>query len=112
MKLNRRLLKIKSKFYYYSVVFLGAISVFFFTRCDSPKAENNNQQINDSIAKAKAKQDSIAKADSIAKVEKELATLDSIARADSIAKAKKKPNPYKPDGPVCKYGVYYNKNKD
>lgn len=91
MKINRHLLKIKSKFYYYSLIFFGAASVFFFSRCSSPMAENKNQHINDSLAQAKVKQDSIAKSDSIVRVEKEKeqAKLVSIACADSIAKAKK-----------------------
>ena len=110
MKINRSILKIKSKFYYYTLVGFGALSVFFFSRCSSPMAENNSQHINDSIAQAKAKQDSVAKADSTALTEIEKARQDSIARADSIAKAAKKhkPNPYKPTGPVCKYGIQFN----
>ena len=111
MKISRCLLKIKSRLYFQILVFLGTLSMISFTRCSSPVATDNTQHINDSIAKAKAFQDSVAKADSTAQAMKEKAFQDSIALADSIAKARKpKPNPYKPGPPTCKYGIDYNPN--
>lgn len=109
MKINRRILKVKSRFYYYTLVLFGSLSLLFFSRCNNgPSEEEKVARINDSIVKVKAKQDSIAKADSVSKAVVEQAHLDSVAKADSIAKAKKpkKPkNPYKPPAPITKYGI-------
>ncbi|HNW90961.1 MAG TPA: hypothetical protein PKN48_14980 [Bacteroidales bacterium] len=109
MKVNRRILKIKSGFYYYTLVVFGGISLLFFSRCNTgPSEEEKAARINDSITKVKVQQDSIAKADSVAKVALEQARLDSIAKADSVAKAQKPKNPYKPPKPITKYGIPMN----
>ncbi len=63
------------------------------------------QHKNDSLAKAKHQQDSIASSDSTIKVRKEQTRLDSINKADSLAKAKKHANPYKPRHVITKYGI-------
>ncbi|MCK9613587.1 MAG: hypothetical protein PHR81_08120 [Bacteroidales bacterium] len=116
MKYNRKILKIKSSFYYYSLLLFGSISLLVFTRCNhGPSAEEKAAHINDSIAKVKAIQDSIAKADSLVQAEKEQARLDSITlaeiekkRQDSIRKAQKPHNPFKPNKPITKYGIPIN----
>jgi len=93
---------------------IGATSVLFFSRCNyGPSEEEKAARINDSLAKVKALQDSIATADSISKAQLEQARLDSMARADSIAKAiakaKKPKNPYKPTTITTKYGIPMNR---
>lgn len=111
MKIRRHILKVKSGFYYYTLVFVGAASLLLLTRCQNKVSEEERIKLqNDSIARAKAIHDSIAKADSTEKALKEKQVLDSIARADSIAKAKKPAqNPYKPPKPMTKYGVPISK---
>lgn len=112
MRSNRKILKIKSKFYYYTLVVFGSLSLLFFSRCNNgPSEEEKAARINDSLATVKAVQDSIARADSVTKAQLEQARLDSIAKADSVARAKKakKPkNPYQPTTPVTKYGIPMN----
>ena len=128
MSLSSRILKIKSRFYYYSLVFIGLFTVLFFGRCGSntSKAKVNKDSL------VRAVRDSVAKADSIERAQKELAKLDSLKKidslriADSIVQAKKKQkkpkNPYNPvtqpavdygilpyEHPVTKYGVPNNK---
>jgi len=109
---RRRILKIKSKFYYYTLVVFGSLSLLFFSHCNNgPSEEEKAAHINDSLAKMKALQDSITTADSVTKAQLEQARLDSITKADSVARAKKakKPkNPYKPGTPVTKYGIPMN----
>jgi len=99
----------RSKFYYYTLLMIGATSLLFFSRCNSgPSEEEKAARISDSLARVKACQDSIATADSIARAQREQARVDSIAKADSIARAKKpkKPkNPYKQSQPMTKYGT-------
>ena len=132
MKIKRRILKIRSRFYYYLLVFIGSTTVLFLTRCHNPNAEDDIARRNDSIAKAKHQQDSVATADSVREAGKIQAALDSIHHADSIAKAKKKiknkptpPNPFVPtehpavdygvlpyEHPTTKYGVPFNDYKD
>jgi hypothetical protein len=108
MKIRRRFLKVKSRFYYYLLVFIGSSGMLFFTRCNNPNAEENTARLNDSLVRAKHQQDSIAKSDSLVKAQKEQARLDSIARADSIAKSKKPHSPYKPKPVITKYGIPIN----
>lgn len=108
MKIRRKILKCKSRFYYYTLVVFGSVSMLFFTRCNNAPTEDKTAHINDSIAKVKIQQDSIAKADSLTKAQLEQARLDSIALADSIAKAKKRTNPYRPGKPMTKYGIPMN----
>jgi hypothetical protein len=132
MKINRRILKIRSRFYYYLLVIIGSTTVLFLTRCHNSKHQDDIARQNDSIAKAKHQQDSIAIADSIREANKMQAALDSIHLADSITKAKKKiknkptpPNPFVPtpqpavdygvlpdQHPTTKYGVPFNDFKD
>ena len=90
----------------YTIV-LTLLGISFMAACGG-NAEEKARAREDSIARAKAIQDSIAqlKADSTAQAQIEKARLDSNARADSIAKAKaNKPNPYKPHQVVTKYGI-------
>jgi len=109
MKIRRKILKIKSHFYYYTLVVFGSLSLLFFSRCNNgPSDEEKAARINDSIVKAKALHDSIAIADSTTKMQLEQARLDSIAKADSVTKAKKPKNPYKPVTPITKYGIPIN----
>ena len=132
MKFNRRILKIRSRFYYYVLVIIGSTTVLFLTRCHNPNAKEDINRRNDSIAKAKHQQDSVATADSINEANKIQAAIDSIHQADSIAKAKKKiknkptpPNPFlppdrpavdygvlPPDHPITEYGVPFNDYKN
>ena len=112
MSSRRRILKIKSKFYFYTLVVFGSLSLLFFSRCNNgPSEEEKAARINDSLATVKARQDSIATADSVTKAQLELARLDSITKADSVArikKARKPKNPYQPGTPVTKYGIPMN----
>ncbi|MEI6123903.1 MAG: hypothetical protein WCQ95_09745 [Bacteroidota bacterium] len=109
MKINRTILKCKSRFYYYTLVFIGSASMLFFSRCANPTVKDNTAHLNDSIAKANHRQDSIAQADSLAEVKKQQWLTDSLAKADSIAQAKKHRNTYKPPSPITKYGVPIHK---
>lgn len=109
MSTRRRILKIKSHFYYYTLVVFGSLSLLFFSRCNNgPSEEEKAARINDSMVMVKALQDSIAIADSTTKAQLDQVRLDSIAKADSVAKAKKPKNPYKPVTPVTKYGIPMN----
>lgn len=120
MKIRYHFLKLKARIYFNILVFLGAMGFMFSSGCSCPTGDNANSNTADSLAAAKAMQDSITKADSLAQAEHEkflqdsIVKADSIARADSIAKAlikpPKKPNPYKPNPPVTKYGVPYNRD--
>ncbi len=106
MKINRRVLKIKSRFYYYTLVFIGSISLLCFSRCGhSPSPEEKAAHTSDSLAKVKFKQDSTARADSASRADKEQLRLDSVAKADSIHKTKTSKNPFKPPKPIAKYGI-------
>ncbi|OQA02354.1 MAG: hypothetical protein BWY70_00027 [Bacteroidetes bacterium ADurb.Bin408] len=111
MKISRFYYNIKSRIFFTLLLTYGALCVFLFPRCTSPSAQNCENSTNDSIARANAANDSIAKVDSIAKAkiafEDSLKRVDSVAKADSLAKIKK-PNPYKPGHPTTKYGVPYN----
>lgn len=108
MKIRRTILKCKSRFYYYALLLIGSAGMLFFVRCNNPSANDNAERINDSLAKAKHQQDSMAKADSLGKAQLQKMRQDSIARADSIAKAKKHSNPYKPKPVITKYGIPIN----
>jgi hypothetical protein len=108
MKIRRTILQFKSRFYYYTLLLIGSAGMLFFVRCNNPNATDDSERINDSIAKAKHQQDSVAKADSLGKAQREQARQDSIVRADSIAKAKKHVNPYKPIPVITKYGIPIN----
>ena len=105
-------LKVKSAFYRNILIALGLFGFLFAAGCGANK-EKELQAKNDSIAAAKKKADSIARADSTVKAQQaiETATLDSIAKAkeDSIAKAKKKNN-FKPRPVVTKYGIPVNRD--
>ncbi|MFH0894314.1 MAG: hypothetical protein V2A54_07750 [Bacteroidota bacterium] len=110
--MSKKILRIKSRFYYYSLLFIGVFTVMFFGRCgNNPSKSTVN---NDSLVKVK--HDSVTKADSVARAQKELAKLDSVARIDSIkkvdsianAKKKNKPkqqNPLNPNIIVTDYGI-------
>ncbi len=108
MKTHKSILRFKSRFYYYTLMLIGSVSMLFFTRCSGPNPDGNTTDKQDSLAKAKHQQDSVAKADSLGKAQREQARMDSIARADSIAKAKKHNNPYKPKPVITKYGIPIN----
>ncbi len=115
MKIKRRILKIRSRFYYYLLVLIGSTSVLMLTRCHNPNSEEDIAHRNDSIARAQRLQDSLATADSINLAKTLQAGLDSVRRADSLAKAKKKirvkpqaPQQYVPVQPVVDYGVIPN----
>jgi hypothetical protein len=108
MSIRRNILKCKSRFYYYTLIVFGSVSLLFFSRCNNGPSEEKTAHIDDSVSKEKAKFDSILKADSIIKAQLEQARLDSIAKTDSIAKAKKPKNPYKPSKPMTKYGIPMN----
>ena len=87
--------------------------MLFLVRCSNQNYEEKYNNLLDSLAKAKIKQDSIVKADSISSVFIKQAKLDSIAKADSVAKAIRKQirrtKPVKPYVPSynapCEYGV-------
>lgn len=112
MKIRRYILKIKSRFYYYILLAIGASQFLFLSQCTSSQ-KNEKKDNTDSIAKALKIKDSIAKADSIAAVIKAKIIADSIKKADSIAAIKtkkvikKKPvNPFIPPvTPAVDYGV-------
>jgi hypothetical protein len=111
MKQNKsgNFLRLKSRLYLNLLIFLGMISFPLFFGCSgNSNKEMDQKRINDSLSTAN--HDLMvqkAKADSTAKAEEEKAKLDSIAREDSIAKAKKqKQNHFKPQVyPTTKYGV-------
>lgn len=113
MKIQRTILKCKSKFYYYTLMLIGSASFLFFVRCSNQNYEGKFKSLQDSLVKAKIRQDSIIKADSVSSALKEQAKRDSTAKADSIAKAlqkkvkKTKPvNSYVPKyNAPCEYGV-------
>lgn len=92
---------------------IGSASFLFLVRCSNQNYEEKYNNLHDSLAKEKTKQDSIIKADSISSALKEKAEQDSIAKADSVAKAmqkqvkKQKPvNPFIPKyNAPCEYGV-------
>jgi hypothetical protein len=112
MKIHRYFLKIKSGFYYFVLLAIGATQFLFFSSC-VPGQKNDKKSGTDSITKALQIKDSIAKADSIAAVIKAKNTADSLKKADSIAAiktkktVKKKPvNPFIPPVmPAVDYGV-------
>jgi predicted Holliday junction resolvase-like endonuclease len=115
MKLNKRPRRFKNRLYISVLMFLGALSLPVMNSCNNSNMQEELKRKNDSIAAAR-KQDSLAeikKQDSI-KSAMEALRQDSIRKADSLAKAKaakpskpaKPVNPFKPDGPtITKYGV-------
>jgi hypothetical protein len=115
MKIKRRILKIRSRFYYYILVLIGSTTVLFLTRCGNPKAKEDAARLNDSIALARQIQDSIATADSLQRAGKMQAAIDSIHSADSLTKTRQKikskpqaPHQFIPVQPVVDYGVIPN----
>ncbi|MEI6853258.1 MAG: hypothetical protein WCL06_10460 [Bacteroidota bacterium] len=115
MRIKRKILKIRSRFYYYVLLLIGSTTVLFLTRCGNPKAKEDASRKNDSIALAHHLQDSTATADSLQKAEKIQAAIDSIHQADSVAKARQKakskpqtPHQFVPVQPVVDYGVMPN----
>lgn len=111
--MRKGILKVQSAFFRNILIFLGLFGLLFAAGCGGNK-EQEQKAKNDSIAAAKKKQDSVARADSTAKAQRaiELARQDSITKAkeDSIAKAKKKQNNYKPRPVVTKYGIPVNRD--
>lgn len=115
MRIKRKILKIRSRFYYYILVLIGSTTVLFLTRCGNPKAKEDAARKNDSIALARHLQDSTATADSLQRAARMQADADSIHQADSITKARKKikskpqtPHQFVPVQPVVDYGVMPN----
>ena len=100
MKIRRTILKCKSKFYYYTLLFIGSTSMLFFVRCSNQNYEKKYHQLRDSVSNAKIIQDSIKKADSVSSAIKEKFIQDSIAKADSISKANLKKSKTKPVNPI------------
>jgi len=113
MRSGRKILKIKSKFYYYTLLLIGSSSMLFFIRCSNQNFKEKYNQLRDSVAKANMLQDSIKKADSVSSAMQEQFIQDSIKKADSIMKANRKQsvrpkpaNPFVPKPqPVVDYGV-------
>jgi hypothetical protein len=112
MKIRRTVLKIKSGFYYYTLLLIGSAGLLFMVRCSNPQNPGNTEPLKDSQAREKQKHDSIVRADSSAKAKRDQAIADSVKKYDSIAKAKKKikkqaskPNQFIPVQPVVDYGV-------
>lgn len=113
MRFNRKILKIKSKFYYYTLLVIGSASVLFFVRCSNQNFKEKFNQLRDSVDKATVLQDSIKKADSVSSAIQEQFIQDSIKKADSVMKANRKQsvrpkpaNPFVPTPqPVVDYGV-------
>lgn len=111
MPAKKFFLRCKNRLYLSVIIFLGMFSIPLTQSCSNPKDQEKEQQrIKDSIAAAQHFQDSLnqAKNDSIANALRQQEIQDSIKRADSVAKARKKHkpvNPYKPTTPTTKYGV-------
>jgi hypothetical protein len=112
-KIKKRFLRIRIHWYFGLLVILGTLGLPFMTGCgNSGISREEQKRMSDSIADAK-KRDSLAKLkeDSVAKVLVEKAKQDSTARADSIARPRPiRPNQnnYKPPKPIMKYGCPVN----
>jgi hypothetical protein len=103
------LLKTSGLFYRNLLMILGLLGFSFMSASCGGNAEEKMKAREDSLARAKAVQDSLArekqKSDSAEAARIELFRQDSVRKADSIAKIKK-PNPYKPPiHPQTKYGL-------
>jgi hypothetical protein len=111
LRTQRSVLRAKRNLYVKVLVLLGLLSFTFLTGCGGQNKEKEQQRINDSLAGEKQKQDIIMarKQDSIATAAIEKARQDSIAMADSVAKAKlHKLVNYAPVHTVTKYGIQVN----
>ncbi len=100
MKIRRTILTCRSKFYYYTLLFIGSTSILFFVRCSNQNYEEKYHQLRDSVSKAKIIQDSIKKTDSVSSALKQKFIQDSTAKADSLAKANRKKSKTKPVNPI------------
>ncbi len=116
MALKKFSLRFQNRLYLSALLIIGAFSLPFVSSCGNAKdSEKEQQRIKDSIANATHIQDSIAKvkADSTATAIKEKAIQDSIRKADSIAKAKQQQIKFKPVVvPQTKYGIPANLRND
>jgi len=89
MRIKRRILKIKSKFYYYTLVFVGALSVMFLSRCDAPNEKSSITETKDTITQIESS-DISASENAEKSTELELNVAAEKAVKDSIAEAQKK----------------------